>query len=68
MATEPKKQRLTPSEARRKFGELLYEPTRTYRHFEADDGDWRPELSDGELTGYRWYKRHKIGNTRWRQR
>lgn len=66
MATEPKKQRLTPSEARRKFGELLHEPTRVYRHFEIDDGDWRPELVGGELAGYRWYKRHKISNTRQR--
>ena len=64
MTDEPRKQRLT---ARRKFGELLHEPTRTYRHFEDDDGEWRPELAGGELTGYRWYKRYAV-KKHWRRR
>jgi hypothetical protein len=59
---------LTAIEAARKWGELLHPASGTYRHFEEGDGEWRPELHDGELAGYRWAKRHKTGKTHWRRR
>lgn len=68
MTDEPKKQRLTPAEANRKFGELLHAQTRTYSHFLDGDGEWRPELSYGQLIGYRWHKLHKTGKTHWRNK
>lgn len=66
MTDSPAKTFLTPIEARRKWRHLLG-PADTYRHFEEADGEWRPELHDGELSGYRWAKRHKV-TKRYRRR
>lgn len=68
MTGEPKTTRLTPDQARKKWGELLHARTRTYSYFPDGDGEWRPELQGGELAGYRWHKLHKTGKTRWRNR
>ena len=54
--------RLTPNEARARFGEILHAGTRTYREFEDPEtgGIWRPVLVDGEVESYRLYKLHKL--------
>ena len=53
--------RLTPDEARARFGALQDAPTRTYREFEDPEGGvWRPVYNGGELQEYRFYKLHKL--------
>lgn len=69
MTDEPKKIRLTPAEARRKWGELVHGPTRTYLHFEEAGGMWRPEVRGGELVSYGWQKlRPEMKGARWRRK
>jgi hypothetical protein len=68
MTDGPKKIYLTAPQAKRKWGEILHEPSRTYRHFEDAGGIWHPELQGGELTGYRWQKVHQVKNKHWRRR
>ena len=52
---------LSPSEARARFGDLLDRATRTHRHFEAPEGDWRPVLgSDMTLDCYRLYAPSRV--------
>jgi hypothetical protein len=66
MSDEPAKTTLTPIEARRKFKALLGHAN-TYKHFLENGGEWRPELHNGELAGYRWSRLHRT-KTRWRRR
>ena len=49
------KTRLTPDEARARFGELLHQPTRTYMFFnEPTGGTWVPRFNiDMSLLEYR---------------
>jgi hypothetical protein len=47
--------RLTPEQARKRFGELTAPAGRhrVHQHFSSDEGDWRPEFdTDMRLVGY----------------
>lgn len=61
---------LTPEQARARFGELLHQPTRTYRFFDGPDGGvWRPRFDmDRTLLEYRLYRPAQKAKTRlaWR--
>ncbi len=47
--------RLTPEEARRRFGDLR-DPAGAHRMFEEPEGEWRPEFDKHvKLIGYRLY-------------
>lgn len=53
------KTRLTPDEAKARFGELLHRPTRTHMEFDDPDGRgiWRPQFNvDKTLRDYRLYR------------
>ena len=62
---------ITPDEAREKFGQLMHEPTRTYREFEEEgEGIWRPIYAEGGIAGYRLHRLHKLTKKlpKWRPR
>ena len=63
---------ITLDEARKRFGELLHGPTKTYQQVDDPDGGiWRPIYVGRELTGYGLYKLNRVTKkrpSRWKRR
>lgn len=59
---------ITIEDASHRFGALLDPSTRTYRHFDAPEGTWRPEYRDGRVDEYRLHGKPRPElATRWRR-